>query len=235
MLLMYKLKVTAMRLGILVSVFILVFSSVLLVRAQYSDIINGLTNAIMPAVSGSSSYKGYVEADYTQGVGNYKSNFMTVCTSQGYKFTPWFYMGAGIGVDLLWSTVQAGWGDGWSDQSPEWYNHEKTESAVMIPVFTDFRFNFGSQTSPSFFVNLRAGAAFLCSDSYVKIKNGYLTNNSYFYLQPSVGIRIPVSITKPRQAVNVGLHYRLMTSDYWCGWEHNAVINGLGANISYEW
>ncbi len=209
--------------------------SLLPVKAQYSDIVNGLTNAIMPAVSGSSYYKGFVEADYTQGVGNYKCNFMTLCTSQGYKFTPWFYMGAGIGVDIMWSSVVAGWGDGWADQSPEWFNHKKTEAAVMIPVFTDFRFNFGDITSPSFFIDLRVGAAFLCSDSYVKIDNGYLTNQNYFYLQPSIGMRIPVSITKPRQAVNVGLHYRLMTSDYWSGWQHNAVINGLGANISYEW
>lgn len=205
------------------------------VSAQYSDIVNGITNAIRPALSGAASYKGYVEADYTQGFGNYRTNFLSLSTSQGYKFTEWFYLGAGIGVDLLWSTVNSGWGNDWGASHPDWYSHQHTSSAVMIPVFTDFRFILGSQTDTSFFVNLRLGASFLCTDSYIQIRDGYLTNQSYFYFQPAVGVRIPVSETHPRQAVDVGLHYRLMTSDYWSYWQYNAAINGVGLNISYEW
>lgn len=210
--------------------------SVLPLRAQFaSDIVNGLTNVVLPAVSGNPSYKGYVESDFTLGVGAYRTNFITLATSQGYQFAPWFYMGAGIGVDVLWTSTEAGWGRGWVDQSPELYNHEKTETAVMIPIFTDFRFILGAQTSPGFFINLRLGAAFLCNDSYVQVADGFFTNRSYFYLQPAVGVRIPINRTKPRQAVDIGLHYRLMTADYWAGWQRNAAINGLGLNISYEW
>lgn len=210
-------------------------ASAIPVSAQYSDIVSGITNALMPAVSGSSYYKGYVEADYTQGFGNYRTNFLSVSTSQGYKFAPWFYMGAGVGLDLLWSTINNGWGSDWSMSSPDWLDHQYTTAAVMIPVFTDFRFILGSQTDTSFFLNLRLGAAFLCTDSYVQIRDGYLTNHDYFYFQPAAGVRIPVSATHPRQAVDVGIHYRMMTSDYWSTWQYAAVINGLGVNISYEW
>ncbi|MDE6393290.1 MAG: hypothetical protein K2L59_08505 [Muribaculaceae bacterium] len=209
--------------------------SVLPVSAQYGEIVNGLTNVALPLIRQSAGYKGYVEADYTQGFGNYRSNFLTLATSQGYKFSDWFYMGAGIGVDLLWSKVDGGWGSGQQGPGQEWRSHELTNSAVMIPVFTDFRFILGDQTHASFFINLRVGAAFLCSDSYVEIRDGYLTDRNYFYFQPAVGVRIPVNRTRPRQALDVGLHYRLMTSDYWSNWQYNAAINGIGLNISYEW
>lgn len=204
-------------------------------RAQIGDIVNGLTNVALPAIQQGPGYKGYVESDFTLGVGNYRSNFLTLATSQGYKFNDWFYMGAGIGVDFLWSTVNSGWGDGWADQNPDWYAHEHTKTAVMIPVFSDFRFILGAQTDVGFFINLRLGAAFLCSDSYVQIRDGYLTNRNYFYFQPAFGLRIPVNSTNPRQAIDIGIHYRLMTSDYWSTWQHDATINGLGLNITYEW
>lgn len=205
------------------------------VPAQIGEIVNGLTNVALPMIQRGEGYKGYLETDFTVGVGNYRSNFLTLATSQGYKFNSWFYMGAGIGVDFLWSTVNTGWGADWINNNPDWYAHEKTSSAVMIPVFTDFRFILGQQTETAFFVNVRVGAAFLCSDSYVKIRDGYLTSRNYFYLQPAFGVRIPINRTKPRQALDVGLHYRLMTSDYWSSWQHNASVNGLGVNISYEW
>ncbi|MDE6007275.1 MAG: hypothetical protein K2G67_06960 [Muribaculaceae bacterium] len=210
-------------------------STILPAKAQIGEIVNGLTNVALPAITQGAGYKGYVEADYTAGVGNYRTNFATVATSQGYQLNNWFYMGAGIGVDLLWSTVNKGWGNGFNEMDSSWADHQYTSSAVMIPVFTDFRFILGQQASTSFFINFRLGAAFLCSDSYVKIKDGYLTNREYFYFQPSVGLRIPVSSTKPRQALDVGVHYRLMTSNYWSNWQYNATINGLGLNIGFEW
>lgn len=203
--------------------------------AQIGEIVNGLTNVALPVIRQGAGYKGYVEADFTAGVGNYRTNFVTLATSQGYKLNNWFYMGAGIGVDMLWSTVNTGWGEDWAASNPNWYEHEHTSSAVMIPVFTDFRFILGQQTATSFFVNFRVGAAFLCSDSYIKIRDGYLTNRNYFYFQPAVGVRVPINSTNPRQAIDVGIHYRLMTSNYWSNWQYNATINGLGVNISYEW
>lgn len=203
--------------------------------AQYSDIVNGITNAMMPALSGAASYKGFVETDFTLGVGKYRTSSASIATSQGYKFNEWFYMGAGIGVDLLWSTYETGWGDDWAASNPAWFAHEHTSTAVMIPVFTDFRFMLGSMTSTSFFINLRVGASFLCSDSYIKIRNGYLTNQNYFFFQPAFGVRIPVSLSNPKQAIDIGLHYRLTTSDYWSTWQYNATLNGIGLNVAFEW
>ena len=83
----------------------IMLSTAIAASAQYSNIANGLTNVLMPALSGSSSYKGFVDAAYTQGVGRYRSNFATISTSQGYQLNSWLFMGAGIGVDLMWSYV----------------------------------------------------------------------------------------------------------------------------------
>lgn len=210
-------------------------ASIFPAKAQYGEIVNGLTNVALPAIRGGAGYKGYLEGDFTKGVGEYRTNFVTLATSQGYMLTDWCYMGAGIGVDLLWSKVDDTWGNDWVNTQPQWKNHEHTSTAVMIPVFTDLRFIMGEQTDIGFFINLRFGAAFLCTDSYVQIRDGYLTNRSYFYMQPALGMRVPVNKTKPRQAIDIGLHYRLMTSNYWSGWQHSATINGLGLNISYEW
>lgn len=203
------------------------------VRAQYSDIANGIANVLMPAVSGSKSYRGNVEVDYTQGVGRYRTNSVTFTTSQGYQLTDWLYMGAGLGVDVFWSQVGPGWDAGWS--GPDWNRQSYTSRAVMIPIFTDFRFKAGSWKKPSFFADLKVGAAFLCTDDYVKIRDGYLTNTTYFYLQPSIGVRIPVNEANAKQALNIGVHYRLITSDYWSGYQSSVVLNGLGANVSFEW
>lgn len=204
--------------------------------AQYtSDIVNGLTNVVLPAVSGNAAYKGYVEGDYTIGLGSYRTTFVTLATSQGYQFAPWFYMGAGVGVDLLLTQTDGTWADDWAATNPTWYDHQKTEAAIMIPIFTDFRFIFGPQTDLGFFINLRIGASLLCTDSYVKVGDGYFTNDSYFYLQPAVGMRIPINKSKPRQALDIGLHYRFMNARYWSGWVRNSAINGFGLNISYEW
>lgn len=209
--------------------------SVFPASAQFGEIVNGLTNMALPILRQGAGYKGYLEADYTMGVGNYRTNFISFATSQGYKVNKWLYIGAGVGVDLLWSTINNGWGSDWAADNPDWVAHEKTTSAWMIPVFTDFRFILPGMTDTSFFFNVRLGAAFLCSDSYVQIRNGYLTDNKYFYMQPAFGLRIPICKTKPKQAVDIGIHYRLMTSDYWSVWQYSAAINGLGLNISYEW
>lgn len=221
-----------MKKSILLSVMLSVAISA---NAQYSDIANGITNVLMPAISGSSSYKGFVEADYTQGVGRYRSNFATLSTSQGYQVNSWFFMGAGIGVDLMWSYVSDNWGNGWSSSNMDRYDDTYVSRAVMIPVFTDFRFNIGPRNAASFFIDLKVGASFLANNKSVKIRNGYLTNTSYFFFQPAIGVRIPVNSNNYKQAFNIGVHYRLLTSDYWSGYQSSIVQNGLGAHIGFEW
>ncbi len=224
-----------MKLNAILTTMLLGAASVLPGNAQVSRIAEGIKNVLSPALSGASTYKGYVTADYTQGFGTYRTNFASLTTSQGYKFTSWFYMGAGLGVDLLWSTADDTWSQAMQEGRPGWEHNNYTTSALMIPVFSDFRFITGTQTSPSFFLNLRLGASFLCSDSYVKIHDGYLSQREYFFFQPSIGIRIPISSTRPKQAVDIGMHYRLTTSEYWSTWQYTAAINGLGVNLSFEW
>lgn len=219
---------------LLLSILIGIYS-ILPASAQYSDIVNGITNALMPALSGNKNYKGFIETDYTQGFGNYRTNFATVSTTQGYQFNNWFYMGAGIGVDVFWSQIDKDWGDRWKPNTPNWEDNSYTNGAVMIPIFTDFRFSAGDKSQVSFFGDIKVGASFLCSSSYVKIRNGYLTNTTYFYLQPSIGVRIPINKTHPRQALNIGVHYRIITSNYWSGYQSTVPLNGVGGNISFEW
>ncbi|MDE6717095.1 MAG: hypothetical protein K2J70_02790, partial [Muribaculaceae bacterium] len=68
-------------------------------EAQYYELVNQLPNLLSPALSGSMNYKGYVDVTGTLGVGNDRANFVGISTSQGFQYSTWFFMGAGIGVD----------------------------------------------------------------------------------------------------------------------------------------
>lgn len=213
--------------------------------AQYYEIANQLPSLIQPALSGSLNYKGFFEASYTQGMGKYKANFLEISTSQGFRYSNWFYMGVGIGVDFLFSNPSDNWGDSWTPDPDFDTNHSSMTSAVMIPLFTDFRFNIGNNPvqnangsysqGPSFYIDLKVGCSFLCSKDYVRINNGYLTNQQYFYLHPSIGLRIPVNSSNPRQAFDIGVSYKLLTSNYWSSWNRDVTLNSLGASIAFEW
>ncbi len=44
-------------------------------------------------------YRGFIDLGYAAGVGDYGDGVFTVSTSHGYQFNPYFFVGAGIGVD----------------------------------------------------------------------------------------------------------------------------------------
>lgn len=207
-------------------------------NAQYYEIANQIPGLIQPALSGSSSYKGFVEASYLFGMGNAKADFLEFSTTQGFRYSDWFFMGVGAGVDVMFSQPDDDWGHGWNDggydSDHSVYKSSRTTSA-MIPLYSDFRFNIGGMTSPSFYADIRLGAAFLIGKDYVRIGNGYITNQQYFYLRPSVGVRVPVNSKNPKQAVNFGVTYQLLTSDYWNGYGRNTTLSSLGVNASFEW
>lgn len=113
------------------------------VQAQYSSIVNQAANMLQTAVIGGFSYKGFVDASYTGGFGDLKANFVGVSTVQGFQYANWFFMGAGLGVDLVFSEVE----DRYYDYE---YEHKTRSNGVMIPIFTDFRFNIGSRRLPHF-------------------------------------------------------------------------------------
>lgn len=202
--------------------------------AQYYEIANRIPSLIQPAISGSMRYKGFVDLGYSKTLGNYNADFLEVSTSQGFQYTSWFYMGVGIGADVLFAHKNDNWGDGWEDPSYG-KDHGSMTTAVMLPLFTDFRFSIGGNKGASFFIDLKLGCSFLLSNKYISIGDGYLTNQEYFYLRPSLGIRIPTNSKNPKQAFDLGVSYKLLTSNYWNSRSRDITLNSLGVTVAYEW
>lgn len=224
---------TSFKLRILTLV-ILTFSFVTESKAQYYEIANQIPSLIRPALSGSMNYRGFIEGGYSKTFGSNDADFIEFSTSQGFQYSSWFYMGVGLGADILTAHRNDGWGS-WNPDSQFDYNHPSTKSAVMMPVFTDFRFTLGDSMLASFYIDLKIGCSFLLSDRYIEIGNGFLTNQQYFYLRPTLGIRIPISKDHPKQAVDIGINYKLLTSNYWYSWSRTVSLNSLGASIAFEW
>ncbi|MBO5445193.1 MAG: hypothetical protein J5995_07615 [Muribaculaceae bacterium] len=198
--------------------------------AQYTSIVNQAANMLQTAVIGGFSYKGYVDASFTGGFGNLKANFAGLSTVQGFQYADWFFMGAGLGVDLVFSNVD--------DYDGYIHGHDTHSCGVMIPVFSDFRFNIGSRQSASFFIDIKAGGSFLVGGDYLAVQNGYISSSEYFMLKPSLGVRIPVG-KGGKQAFNLGITYQLLTCNYWYDdWYNNTgsgTLNSLGGTVSFEW
>ena len=196
--------------------------------AQYTNIVNQAASLMQTAMMGGMRYRGYVEASYTGGFGNLQADFVGISTVQGVQYADWFFMGAGLGVDLVYSKVGKG--------PNEWnYNRTTRTSGAMIPLFTDFRFNIGGNTGPSFFIDIKAGGSFLIGKNYLAIENGYINGSEYFMLKPSIGLRVPVS-KNGKRLMNIGLTYQLLTCNYW--WYNNSnsgTLNSLGGTVSYQW
>lgn len=205
-------------------------------NAQYYAIANQVTNLLSPALSGSGRYKGFVEVSGLAGIGENRANFIGVSTTQGYQYNDWFYMGAGMGIDVVMAHQSDALASMSPDSYPGWYTHSSSKTKAMIPVFTDLRVNLGSRTTPSFFIDVKFGAAWLLGSSYLQMESSRMTNGTQFYLRPSVGVRIPVSKSDNRQAFNIGLTYQLLTSNNFYGWNNNsASLNNVGLTLGYEW
>lgn len=205
------------------------------VSAQYYELANQLPSLLSPVLSGSGSYKGSIDAGWSKTLGDKDADFLEFSTSQGYQYNSWFYMGVGLGVDVLFAHQNEGWGSNWNPGMDFDYNHSSTKTAAMLPIFTDFRVNLGSREKISFFIDLKLGCSFLMGKDYIEIGDGYLTNEEYFYLRPSLGLRIPTNSKNPKQAFNLGVTYKLLTSNYWSSWSRSITLNSLGVAIGYEW
>lgn len=203
--------------------------------AQLYEITSRIPQLIQPALMGGAGYKGFLEAGYSKTTGAYNADFVEFSTSQGFRYSSWFYMGVGLGVDILNSHVSDQWGDGWQNNGGFDYDHSSTRRAVMMPLFTDFRATLGNSQIASFFIDLKLGCSFLLSNKYIEIGNGYLTNQQYFYLRPSVGVRIPVSQKYPKQAIDLAVNYKLLTSNYWNRNSYDITLNAFGVSAAFEW
>lgn len=196
--------------------------------AQYTNIVNQAASLMQTAIMGGMRYRGYVDASYMGGFGNLQADFVGISTVQGVQYSDWFFMGAGLGVDLVYSKTDASYNG--------WFGDRKTRtSGAMVPIFTDFRFNIGGNMGPSFYIDIKAGGSFLIGKNYLAIENGYINGSEYFMLKPSIGLRVPVS-KDGRRSMNIGLTYQLLTCNYW--WYNNSnsgTLNSLGGTVSYQW
>ena len=91
--------------------------------AQYYELANQIPQLISPALSGSFAYKGFAGASFIKGVGDRNADFIDISTTQGFQYSSWFFMGVGLGVDVVMSHTSDGWGyppsgPGWSGYDP---------------------------------------------------------------------------------------------------------------------
>lgn len=202
-------------------------------RAQYYELANQLPRLITPALSGSMNYKGFVELTGVGGLGTNRANFVGLSTSQGFRYSSWFFMGVGAGVDIARSSLTDD--SPAFDQRPDWGTRSLAQTRVLVPVFSDFRFTLGSPTAIGGYIDLKMGAAWLMGSRSLMLSEGYLSTATQFLLQPSVGVRIPVS-NNGNQAVNIGLTYRLLTANRNYSWSGgSSTLNNIGATIGFEW
>lgn len=203
--------------------------------AQYYEIANQVRNLITPALSGGANYKGYVEASVLGGLGDNRASIFGISTSQGFRYSSWFYMGAGIGVDV--AVANRGDGNLPEGERPDYFSHTSSQTKAMIPVFSDFRFIIGSNpASTQAYIDLKLGATWLIGSGFLELADARIGGNAQFYLKPQVGVRVPVSASNPRQALNFGLTYQLITSSNNYGWYSSSVsLNNIGLSIAFEW
>lgn len=201
--------------------------------AQYYSIANQVANVLQAPLNGSGRYKGFADISYVKGLGNIEADFLEFSTSQGYQYNSWFYMGVGLGASVVFSHPDNNVDPGYWNQ-PQWAERPSRTTGVMIPLFTDFRFTPWGNTF-GLYIDLRVGCSFLVGKDYLRINRGYLTNQEYFYLRPSLGFKIPVNKENPKQALDFGVTYQLLTSNYWSGYYSDQAINGVGFTLSYEW
>lgn len=203
------------------------------VSAQYYQIANQLQQVITPALSGSLNYKGFAEISGIAGVGHNRANVIDFSTTQGFQYASWFFMGVGLGVDVVMAQQTEGWRP---DPDYDYMTRSNERTKVMIPVFSDFRFNIGSPATTSFFIDIKLGAAWLMGSDYLRMADGFLSNGTQFYLRPTVGMRIPISRDRPDHSVNVGVTYQLLTSNNNYYWNSRSLtLSNFGLSVAYEW
>lgn len=215
----------------LLSIAVISVASFTAAHAQFYEIASQLTSLVSPALSGAGSYRGFVELSGMPGFGTNRANFVELSTTQGFRYNSWFFMGAGLGVDVARSSL----GDVVADNGQPSY-YQTTQTKCMIPVFSDFRFFLGPETGLSAYIDLKMGAAWFVGSKYLAMTEGYMTNGAQFYLKPSVGVRVPVSRNDGKHAFNIGLSYQLLTSNNsWAYGNSNISLNNIGVTVSYEW
>ena len=131
------------------------------------------------AQSSNGCYRGFIDAGYSIGVGDYEFGRFEVNTSHGYQFNPYFFLGAGAGLHFM-SSYET------KDMD---IPLDVRDSQVDIPVFANIRCNF-SKKKVSPFVDVKGGT--------------YVTNNGGLYVNASAGCRFAIN---EKQAVSFAVGY----------------------------
>lgn len=127
-------------------------------------------------------YRGFVDAGYTIGVGDYDFGRFEVNTSHGYQINPYIFIGGGMGLHFMQSYKASGTSD---------IPLDIRDSKVDIPVFANVRGTFmKSRFAP--FIDAKAGT--------------FINNNGGQYINASIGLRISVN---KKQAVDIMVGYTM--------------------------
>ena len=124
-------------------------------------------------------YRGFADLGYTIGVGDYEFGRFEISTAHGYQLSPYFFVGAGVGIHFMSKYETKGMT----------YALDTRDSKVSIPLFVDLHSQFmKTKFAP-----------------YVDVKLGHFaTNGDGFYANASAGIRMR---TIGHQAVTLSIGY----------------------------
>ena len=124
-------------------------------------------------------YRGYVDAGYSIGIGDYEFGRFEVNTSHGYQINPYQYAGAGTGLHFMSSYKTKGMD----------IPLDVRDSKVDIPVFANIRCNLlKKRVTP--FIDVKGGT--------------YVTNGGGLYVNASAGCRFSIN---EKQAINLSVGY----------------------------
>lgn len=128
----------------------------------------------------SNCYRGFVDAGYTIGIGDYDLGRFEVNTSHGYQINPYIFVGGGFGLHFFPSYETVGVSD---------IPLDIRDSKVDIPIFANVRGTF-MKTRFTPFIDAKGGT--------------YINNNGGLYYNVSAGLRIAIN---QRQAVDISVGY----------------------------
>lgn len=151
----------------------------------------------LQAQSITKGYRGYYDLGYSQGIGDYTYGRIELNTAQGYQFSPYFFMGAGVGLHygLKYTTDDSDW------------PFEIRDAKIDIPVFANMKVFFSKGTY-KWFADARFGT--------------YFTNNSGLYGTAAFGCRFPIEGWRD---ISVSLGYSMAEYEYEMTVRHGSLIS----------
>ncbi|MDD4823068.1 MAG: hypothetical protein PHI48_11005 [Bacteroidales bacterium] len=124
-------------------------------------------------------YRGFVDAGYDVGIGDFEFGRFVINTTHGYQFNPYIFFGAGTGFHFMSKYETKGMG----------IPLDIRESKVDIPIYANAHVNYTKRKIAPF-IDGKAGT--------------FVNNNGGMFWNLSAGCRIS---TNEHQAVNISIGY----------------------------